>query len=125
MGWSVGMAPAGAGRYTVFLLDRQFLALRRPDGGDEHQDYTADELRLVLRDRYGLSEVEITERIAAADHEQAVETWSEAHRAALRSRPTGMASTEVLAAYSALCTAEEKPRAARHEAVAKVQGRAG
>ncbi len=40
MGWSVAVTPVNGDRFAVFLLDKQTLALRGPDGGKEHRYHT-------------------------------------------------------------------------------------
>lgn len=125
MGWSVAVAPVGTGRYAVFLLDMQTLALKGPDGGEEHQGYTADELRPVLRTHYELSDAEIDKRIAAADYQQSMDTWREAQSAMLHGRLTGTVPVETLAAWGDLCAAEQEARAAMDEAAARVRDGAG
>lgn len=125
MGWSISVDPVGAGRYAVLLLDKQILALKKPDGGEEHQGYTADELRSVLQTRYGLSDAEIDKRIAVADHQQSINTWRKAHSVMVYGRPTDITSTEALAVWDDLCIAAAKARAAMEEAAAKLQDKAG
>lgn len=64
--WRVAVAPENDSRFVVWLVDVAGLQVKGPDGGAAHEGYTADELHPVLRNNYGLSASEITERIAAA-----------------------------------------------------------
>jgi hypothetical protein len=58
----------------VLLLDVAGTQIRGPDGGDDNRGYMVDELRLVLRDRYKLSETQIVERIEATERQRREET---------------------------------------------------
>ena len=122
--WRVAVAPVDADRYCFMLIDVRAAALRGPDGGDDNLGYSAEQLRNVARDRYGLSNREIETRIAAADHKRAQDVWRSAHAEMLRRRPTGSCvSSEELARWSDLCSAEQNARASMDAAAARLSER--